>query len=414
MDRTLSASFVRRQRLKYGLRVSGFAILIILGFLAFRHLLQPRITPSEFRTAVAEQGPVIAGLNASGTVIPEFEQIITSPLQATIEQVDNKAGTPIQQGSPILHLNTEFTQLAYEKLRDEHAIRKNKKAQLRLQLERTLIDLQGEYAIKKLRIEALKKNVAQETYLYKIGSAAKDQLEQARLDLEIAELQQKQLQRKLANQEATLQADLHALDLEIHIQEKSMNELQRQMELAQTRANRDGVITWVKDEIGALVQPGEEIARIADLRSFKVEATISEIHAAHLHTGGQVQVRIDTTDLTGTITTIRPTIQNGIITFIVSLKQASSPLLRSNLRVDVFVVTDYRADVIRLPNGPFFDGSPDMDVFIVRGDQAIKQAVAIGAHNFDYLEIKSGLQPGDEVIVTKMQEYLHLATIDIE
>jgi HlyD family secretion protein len=99
------------------------------------------------------------------------------------------------------------------------------------------------------------------------------------------------------------------------MQSKSIEELQRKMEQAEVRASHKGVLTWVKTETGSTVNAGEIIARLADLSSYKIKATISDAYADQLKVGGSATVRINDTDLPGTISSVEPAVRNGIVTF---------------------------------------------------------------------------------------------------
>jgi HlyD family secretion protein len=92
---------------------------------------------------------------------------------------------------------------------------------------------------------------------------------------------------------------------------------------------------------------------------------------------------------------------------VVDVDDPQHPLLKSNLRVDVFVVTSSANQVLRIENGPFYQGLSQQRVFAIEGDLAKAREVTFGASNFDYVEIKSGLHPGDEVIISNMEDYRH-------
>jgi len=232
--------------------------------------------------------------------------------------------------------------------------------------------------------------------------------------LKIARLEQIQKGKKITNQEKSLIADLKELDLNIKIHENNMLELEKKMKLAEAKSVRNGVITWVKDDIGENVDQGEIIARIADLEKFKVEAKISDIHAPKLIVGNPVNVRINETDLRGRISNIKPTIENGVINFIVELEDKTNDLLRSNLRVDVFVIISSKSDIIRIENGPYINGSGRQDVFIVKGENAFRRTVTVGDTNFDWVEIEDGIEIGEEVIITNMEDHIHQTRIKIK
>ena len=96
------------------------------------------------------------------------------------------------------------------------------------------------------------------------------------------------------------------------------------------------------------------------------------------------------------------------------LDDKTNESLRSNLRVDVFVIISSKTGIIRVENGPFINGSGRQDVFVVDGDDAYRRTVVVGDTNFDWAEIESGLEPGEEVIITNMEDHIHQKKIKIK
>jgi HlyD family secretion protein len=413
MDREIPSYIKRNRRIRvYSIGIISF-LFVVLALIGFRSLLKASVRRDMIRTAFAERGPILATITASGIVIPEYEQSITSPIQSKIERVYHKAGERIQTGEPILELDREFILLTYNQLSDELELKKNKLTQLQLDLDKRLIDLQTQREVKELKIEYFESRVQLEKQLHKIGGGTTASLKIAELDLEIARVEFEQLEKEIENQRQSAVADLNELELQIRIQENRLNEARRQMELAETKAERDGIVTYVNDVIGAAVNPGDVVARVADLGSFRVQGTISDINASKLINGGRVIVRVDEEEIGGTISSIRPTIENGIVTFLVDLDEKSHEALRSNLRIDVFVVTASKDDVIRVANGPFVNGSGLQDIFVMEGDRAVRRTVTIGAMNFDYVEIVDNIEIGEEVIISDMEDYIHQSEVKI-
>jgi HlyD family secretion protein len=174
------------------------------------------------------------------------------------------------------------------------------------------------------------------------------------------------------------------------------------------------VLTWVNEDIGATVNQGDVLARVADLSSFRVRATISDAYADALHVGDPVIVRINDTDLRGTISTVSPAADKGVVTFYAKLDEDHHPALRSNLRVDVYVVTKAHKGVLRVKNGPFYQGGNEQAVFVVEGDKAVRRTVRFGDSNFDFVQITDGLRPGDEIILTDTKDFIDTPELTIK
>jgi HlyD family secretion protein len=307
----------------------------------------------------------------------------------------------------------ESIHLTYTRLQNELELLRNEKARRDLELQQQQEQLQTEYGIKEMQTRFVASQLEREKKLLEIGGSTKEGLERAELNAAIARKELEQLGEKLKNNEASSRAERHGLDLKIQIQENTIEETRRQMALAEARADRYGVVTWVNENVGASVNPGEVIARVADLSGFRVEAKISDVHAEKLVSGGLVRVRINDRDLSGRIVSVNPTVQNGVMTFQVALDSRADKALRPNLRADVYVVTASKPNVLRVKNGPFYDGLMEHKVFIVRGNTAIRREASAGASNFDYVELQGDVHPGDEVIISDVKSYLNMSEVSI-
>ena len=243
---------------------------------------------------------------------------------------------------------------------------------------------------------------------------SEDKLREVELLEEKAALELKQLEVAKRTAQQSTKTQLEGLDLELKQLAKERDEAKRQLDLATTKSDRNGVLTWVVLEEGATIQKGAVIARIADLNSFRVDASISDVHANRLSSGMPVSVKINEEALPGILRSIDPTIKNGVITIQVTLQDKSSPLLKSNLRCDVLLVTDHKEKVLRIKKGPFANAEGARDVFVIRGDSAIKTPVKFGIASFEYYEVLGGLLEGDEVIISDMTDYQHLKEVKIK
>lgn len=414
MDRELSPETKLKAKRRIYLQVGLVALLLLAGLAGFRLVLKPTLKRADIKTAVASLGSIEASLTATGVVVPEKEEVITSPIEAKIERVLHRAGEEVNPDESILQLDKESVLIAYEKLKDEQEMNRNLATKQELTLQKNLNDLQAQYAVKQLRVKSLQSVLEDEKYLLQIGGGTQENVRQAELNLKVAHLELEALQEQIINQKKSTQADLKELGYKMQIQGGALSEAERKIRQADVKATQRGVLTWVNENIGTQIRQGDALARVADLSSFKVQATISDTYAGELRPGGAVVVRVNDTDLRGSISSIRPTVENGLVTFFVTLQEKAHPLLRSNLRVDVFVVTSFVDKVVRVKNGPFYNGTHDQPVFVIKGDKAVRRHVQIGASNFDFVELKNEVEPGEEVIISDMSEYKHMEELTLK
>lgn len=406
MDRALSESTKRKQKRKIFLRIAIVVVTLTISVILLRNYIRPKIDSDEFYTAKAIIGDIQATVSASGTVLPEFEEIISSPVASKIKGIVKNTGDNISCGDTILLLDKRSASVSLEKMKDELAMKMNNENKLKLQLEQSLIDLKTQYQVKKLQVENMEAEVNAEKHLVEIGGGTKEKVEKAELNLQVSKLELEQIEQTISNKEKTMEADLYGLNYEISIERKNVNELQEKLNASTITADKKGVVTWINSEIGKSVAEGEELVKIANLESFWVEGVISEMHATKLTPDGLVIVRInDDTEIQGKIISISPSVESNTIRFKVKLDEKKHSLLRPNLKVDLFVVTSFKKNVVLVKNGPFYRGGSKQEVFVANGEKLIRKTVEFGESNFDYVEIVNGLSDGNEVVISDMSEF---------
>ncbi|GAA4352588.1 HlyD family efflux transporter periplasmic adaptor subunit [Hymenobacter saemangeumensis] len=405
MDRAISAATQNQRLRRRWLLGIALALAVGAGLFAFRSVLKPGIKRDNILTAVAETGDVEAALTASGVLVPGHEAVITSPIQSTIQRINVAVGSRVQPGQIILELDKELAGSSLAKLSDEQLRNQNKNSQLQLTLERNLNDLRAQEQVQRVKVSSLQSTLRDEQHLLKIGGGTAESVRQAELNLAVAQLEAERLRRQIENQQRVNAADVRELGYTVSMQQRSIKELADKLRQADISSQQPGVLTWVNENIGSTVQAGDALARVADLSSFRVRATISDTYAEQLHPGDAVVVRVNETDLRGHISNISPAVEKGVVTFFAELDDNHHPALRANLRADVFVVTKSHHNVLRLKNGPYYHGGREQLVFVVKDGRATRRVVQLGDSNFDYVQVTSGLRPGEEVVISDMKDH---------
>jgi len=414
MDRELAGEYLRRKKIIKIVKFTLPLVILILLFWGFKGILTPSISRSRIRTGVAENGDIEATLTASGKVIPKYEQSITSPFLSKIDSIYHRAGDLVKAGDQILKIDTGLFRLQYEKLLNEYELTRNQQDKLRLNMERDLIELNTQLEIMNLKVRSFENRLEAQKIIFESGGGPRANYDQAKLDLNISQLEAEQLQQRISNKEKSFLTELKELELRLKIQQNSIEEMEKQLQVARTESARDGVVTWVLDEIGATVFPGDVIAKVADLTDFRIEAITAEVNAPKILIGNQVKIRLNEQILKGNISNISPAVENGTMTFLVDLNDQKTGSLRPNIRVDVDVITSALTDIIRIPNSSYLNGSGIQDIFVIRGNKAFRRTVKIGRTSFDYAEVLSGLEPGEEIILNDLSEYIHRPFLKIK
>jgi HlyD family secretion protein len=413
VDRPLSADVVSHARRRRVLQIAPPLLVVALLVAWLPGWLRPSIPRARLRTARVTTGPIEAAIMATGTVVPEVERVLSSPLDARVLRILVRPGAQLEVGAPVVELDISESVLALEKIVKDLKVKENQQAQSRLTLEKSLVDLVGRIDVKTLDLQAAQSRLESNQQLFKDSLLSAEALRQSELSVKQTQIELAQLRGERENAQRANAVQLEGLSLEHGSLDKEAAQARRLLALSTTKSDRKGVLTWVLSQEGALVRRGDVIARIADLSSFRVDSSVSDVHAGRLHPGMSAVVRINDESLDGTISEVFPTIENGVIRFTVALAQASHASLRPSLRTDVLVITERKPRALRLKRGPFAD-SVARQVFVVRGDRAIRVPVTLGLAGIDDVEVTSGLVEGDEVIISDMRDYAHLTEVKIK
>jgi HlyD family secretion protein len=413
-DRPIQQEYIRKSRQASILKISLAGIFIIGSISWLFAWISPSVNKSQIRTAKVERGSLEATITASGTIVPEYEQVISSPIDTRILRILKKAGDTLHPNEPILVLDLETAKLAYEKISDQLALKINSQYQAKASLENQLIKLNSQIKIKQLEMNAKKEEVVTNKPFYEQRYVTKDEYDKMVLDYETAQTQLQELIDTRQNVMESTRLQQEGIDLEIKTFKTEEALLKQELEMATTKAMRGGILTWVTLSEGATIRKGDIIAKVADLNTYRVDATISDVHASRITIGMPVQVKLDETIFKGVVSNIQPTVENGVVRAQITLEDKSNRLLRPSMRVEVYAITDSQSNILKVRKGLVINTEGKSEVFVIRNGQAIRTPVTLGISSFDYQQITDGLTEGDEIIISDMSNLAHLKELKIK
>ena len=414
MDRLISKeeqrSARRKQGLKIGVVVGGIVIFVSICFSFF----QASLYKKDLHLSVVDRGVIEVSVSASGKVVPAFEEIINSPIHSRIVEVYKKGGDSVEVGTPILKLDLQSAETEYKKQLDEEQMKVLKLAQQRVMNHSKLSEMEMNLKVSRMELDRKAVELRNERYLDSLGAGTTDKVRQVELAYNVSLLKLKEDEQKYKNEQELAEADLKVMELELNIFRKSLAETKRTLEDAQIRSPRKAILTFVNNEIGAQIGQGEKVAIISDLSHFKIEGEIADTYGDRIAAGSKVIVKIGNDTLEGTVSDLTPLSKNGMISFMVQLQEDNHKRLRSGLKVDVYIMNAVKEDVLRISNTSYYVGPGEYELFVVAGDQLQKRKVRLGESNFDYVEVVSGLQEGEEVVVSDMSNYKNKRKLKLE
>ena len=406
MDREIPKEVRDKERKKKFIKYGAIGVAAVVCIAVLISFMRSSVNRKDLVFSEVDNGTIEVSVSASGKVVPAFEEIINSPINTRIVEVYRKGGDSVDVGTPILKLDLQSTETEYKNLLDEEQMKRYQLEQLKVNNNTYLSDLSMQVKISAMKLNRMEVELRNERYLDSLGSGTTDKVRQAELNFNTGKLELEQLRQQYANESKVKEADLKVKELEFNIFSKSLAEMKRTLDDAQIRSPRKAILTYINNQVGAQVAEGSQVAIISDLSHFKVEGEIADTYGDRVAAGGRAIVKIGNEKLEGTVSSVTPLSKNGVISFIVQLNEDNNKRLRSGLKTDVYVMNAVKEGVLRLANASYYVGRGEYELFVQDSkDEVVKRKVQLGDSNFEYVEVISGLKPGDKVVVSDMSSY---------
>lgn len=406
MDREISKEEIKKRRNKKIIRAGAIVLIIFTCFIIVEKWLGQSVNRADLIFSTVDRGTIEVSVNASGKVVPIFEEIINSPINSRIIETYKKSGDAVDAGTPILKLDLQSAETDYQKGQDDEQMRISKLQQLKVDQNTKLTDLAMQIRVAQMKLNRMRVEMHSEKYLDSIGASTRDNVHQKEMNYNVARIELEQQKKQLINERLSSAAEyrVQKLDLEMFI--KSLGEIKRTLDDAKIRAPRKAILTYINNQIGSQITQGEQVAVVSDLSHFKITGEIADSYGDKISVGGKAIVKIGGKTINGIISSVTPLSKNGVINFTVQLKDDHNSVLRSGLNTDIYVINSVKSDVMRIANSAYYTGPGIYSLFVANSNgEIVKRKVKLGDAGFDYVEVLSGLKPGDKVVVSDMNDY---------
>lgn len=415
MDREISKEVRNKERMKQLTKLAAALLVAVVLLFILLTQLQTTLNKKDLTLSAVDTGVIEVSVSASGKVVPAFEEIINTPIESRILEVYKKGGDAVEVGTPILKLDLQSAETEYNKQLDEEKMKQYLLEQTKVESVSRLADIKMKMDVSQMKMNRLEVEHRNELYLDSLGAGTADKVRQAELAYNVGRLEYEQLRQEYESTRHIIDAQLRVKELELNIFRKSLAETKRTLLDAQIRSPRRAILTYVNTEVGAQVPAGTRVAVVSDLSHFKIEGEIADTYGDRVSAGSKAVVKIGSDLLEGTVSDVTPLSKNGVIAFTVQLKEDNHRRLRSGLKTDVYVMNAVKEDVMRIANASYYVGKGEYELFVIDGDdRAERRKVQLGDSNFEYVEVVSGLRPGDRIIVSDMSGYKNKKKVKIK
>jgi multidrug efflux pump subunit AcrA (membrane-fusion protein) len=361
------------------------------------------------KVAKAERQQIAQQVSALGTIFPRDTAQVSPKISAQIRQMPLWKNHVVHAGDVIAVL--ESTDLQAQ--RNEAVAALNEARAAARSVETGTIPQNTAQDEKALRDARAAVDNARRTYerrlaLYQAGGISKKDLEASQLDLTKAENDLRLAEATVALRARSLNPNDRAqAAAKVAEAEQHLGSLDAQLSYATVRAPISGVVTDQALYEGSFASSGTTLVTIADVSEVIVKAPFSDTVAAQLKVGDAATVAPTDTpgeSMTGQVTLVSRSVDptSRTVEVWVTLGNGAGRL-RANGAAEVTVAANTKRDAVVVPAAAVTLDATNADegTVMVVDDSSVahETKVTVGIRTADKMEITSGLEGGETVVV---------------
>lgn len=380
-------------------------VLLLAGVLVYWQR-QRSVVP--VRTAKVERQDIHTGVVTNGRAEPiEFREV-HAEIEGEVLRVWVHEGDSVRQGQKLLELSpgqilSELEHARAELTDAEHALRLLRRGGT--ELERR--ELQSQWETAQRERDQAAKAVSDNERLVEKGAVARSELEQSRNRLVQAEADLSLLEQKLNRRYDP--EELGRGEARVQAARAALNLAESRLRSTTVVAPLEGMAYSIAVRPGDYIRSGDLLVRVGNLRWIRVRVFVDEPDLGRIAQAQPVRITWDglpdqrwTGEVERLPSEVREFGTRKVGEVSCTLNNPERTIL-PNVNLNVEIVTEGKSAVLTVPREAVLGADHEQHVFLVRGGMLVRQPVQTGIANPTRVEIRQGLEEGDEVALAGEQ-----------
>jgi HlyD family secretion protein len=400
----------RRSAVRVLAAAAAALALIVIVQLLRRNSPAITVDRATLATAHVERGTLVREVRGTGSLVAEHSRIIAADTTGSVEALRARAGQHADAATVVLVLsNAEAVEQAtaakatLSLAEAELAGAEASIAQQLLSIRAEAARLEGESEEAVARLQSLRRLADEQL-------AAQTEVHLAEVRATAATTRAALAQKQLSAAERGVRAQLAAMQARVEQSRALLESRQRIVDSLQVRALFSGIVQELLVEPGQHVEPGTNLARIADPTAMIARIQVPPAQARDVAPGLEARVDTHSGVVAGRVARVDPSVREGTVAVEIELTGALPAGSRPDSPVEATIVAGRVSDavLVRRPAGAA-DGS-SIDVFRLdpSSGEGRRTRVLLGRGSASAVEVLDGLKPGEEIVISDTsawQEY---------
>ncbi|MDX1673260.1 MAG: HlyD family efflux transporter periplasmic adaptor subunit [Longimicrobiales bacterium] len=359
-------------------------------------------------TGEVAHGTMIRQVRGPGTLVPEHVRYVSAVTAGRVERRLVEPGAEVEAATILMEMSNPDVQLQALEAERQLAASQAALVEMRTTLATQRLNQAGVVAQIRTEYQQAARTLRSNEELASSNLIAANELQQSRDRVE-------ELEERLGLERERLALMDRNSEQQLAVQESQVNRLQQIVDFQLDRlqslnvtAGEDGVLQELNFEPGQWIQSGQTIAVVVQPGELKAVLRIPEVQARDVAVGQPATIDIRSGTIPGHVTRIDPAARGGSVTVDVALDVEELPRgARPDLSVDGTVEVARLDDVLHMPRPHIGQANSTVGLFKLTdaGNEAVRVTVQLGQTSVNEVEVRSGLEEGDTVILSDMSAW---------
>ena len=369
------------------------------------------VPKDRLRLAMVERADLVRDVSVQGRVVAAISPSLFAPAAGTITLLV-EAGASVAEGQSLARVDSPELK---NRLEQEQSILDRLSVEFErqgIESKQKALDNRKNIDLAKVTLTAAERERRRAESGYEIEAISQIDYEKTKDDLETARLAYDHAVSDAELDDERLVFELRTRELQVSRQSMLVKDLLRQVDELDMRSPVNGIVGNLMVDQKSAVMQNQVVMSVVDLSAFEIEAQVPESYADDLGIGMDAEVLIGNRKYPGTLVSVSPEIIQNQVTTRIRFKGAMPPGLRQNQRLTTRVLMEEKENVLTLPRGQFLDSGGSRVAYVLDDDNvAHRRSIEVGARSLAAVEIASGLQEGETVVISSIDEFRSADTV---
>jgi HlyD family secretion protein len=407
----------KKKQLQQPMVLAMLAIVVIASSLwSFNQpSASEKVSSSQVWTDIVKQGDIELSVEGYGKLKSKEQRLLTTPANATVEEILLKPGSLVTVDSIIVRLSNPAISQQVKDARRELKNAKTGYLQLGLNQQREILaqQAQQEQLMSELEIAELK--VTAEESLVEKGIVSKLTFKRSQLNFRQLSRRIKIEKKRLAQLTSLHQKELDIAQDTIEQQDEMLLVINEKFEKLTVRAGINGVVQSLAVELGQSVVMGEQVALVGSIDQLYAMLNVSQSDMEFIELNQIVKIDTRSGVTTGMVSRINPVVEQGMVAIEINITGDLPNNARPELNVDGVISTGTLTNVMYIKKPVNASSGSKTTLFKMNeeANHAEQVDIVYGRESGEFIQIASGAHFQDSFILSDMSRWKESSVITI-